>query len=470
MVWSGCEPCRRRIVFRHKFLIGSLVLALAAALASASAWFRRDRDIEVTAEIIQRRDLEAIVSASGKIQPKRSVDISANTVGRVTRVAVNEGDKVTSGQFLLQLDARTLHTAVQRSEAAVLAARSGLESARVAVETAQANLDRAHRDLKRQQDLWKDQLATREALERAENDARVRETEVKARQQEVATREQQIRQETANLESNRYELTEVTLESPIDGIVTRRNIDEGETVVVGTMNNAGTVLMTIADMSVVQAEIEVDETDIPSVVIGQPAKVSIDAIPDRTFNGHVIEIGNSPIQPTNTSGQNTNTTTQATNFKVSIMLDDAVPIGIRPGFTCAADITTAVRQRALAVPIQAVTVRELVYDAAGHIVRQPLRPRARRSAPLEPTATAQALPPGHTRKETEGVFALRAGKAEFAPIRVGIAGERYFEVLSGLHEGDQIITGPYSSVRQIADGDPVKLDQSSTVSPEFSVR
>ena len=453
-------------MFRNKFVIGGLVLALSAALVGATLWFRRTRNVQVTTEIVQRRDLEAIVSASGKIQPKRSVDISANTVGQVTRVAVNEGDKVTKGQFLLQIDARTLQTAVQRSEAAVLAARSGLESARVAIETAQANLDRARRDLKRQQDLWKDELTTREALERAENDAQVRETELKARQQDVATRQQQIMQEAANLESTRYELTKVTLESPIDGIVTRRNIDEGETAVVGTMNNAGTVLMTIADMSVVQAEIEVDETDVPNVAIGQSVKVSIDAMPDRTFAGHVTEIGNSPIQTTTTN--QTTTTTQATNFKVVIVLDDAIPVSIRPGFTCSSDITTAVRRQAVAVPIQAVTIRTLVYDATGRIVRQP-PPRSPRPATAEPTLTAQALPPGQTRKETEGVFAFRDGKAEFVPVKVGIAGERYFEVLSGLKEGDQIITGPYNSVRQIADGDSVTRDQSSVLSPQSSV-
>lgn len=444
-------------MFRHKFVIGGLIVALASALVGTNWWFRRDRSLSVTAEIVQRRDLEAIVSASGKIQPKRSVDISANTVGQVTRVAVNEGDKVRRGQFLLQIDARTLQMAVERSEAGVLAARSGLETSRVAVETAQANLDRARRDMKRQQDLWRDELTTREALERAENDLRVRETELKASQQEVTTREQQIKQETASLESNRYELTKVMLESPIDGIVTRRNIDEGETVVMGTMNNPGTVLMTIADMSVVQAEIEVDETDIPNVAIGQPANVSIDAIPDRTFKGHVTEIGNSPIQSSTTTAQTATTPGQATNFKVVIVLDDAVPIAIRPGFTSTADITTAVRQRAIAVPIQAVTVRDLVYDAAGRIVRQPPRPRARTSAPVEPTVAAQPFSPGQTRKETEGVFVFRGGKAEFVPIKVGIAGERYFEVLSGLHEGDEIITGPYNSVRQIADGDRVKL-------------
>jgi HlyD family secretion protein len=445
-------------VLRNKFVIGGIILVLSAALVGATLWFRRTRDIEVTAEVVRKQDLAAIVSASGKIQPRESVDISANTMGRVTRVAVREGDKVTRGQFLLQIDARTLQTAVQRSEAVVLAARSGLESAHVAVETAQANLDRAQRDLKRQQELWKDELTTREALERAQNDVQVRQTELKARQQDVATREQQIRQDTASLESDRYELTKVTLESPINGVVTRRNIDQGETVVVGTMNNAGTVLMTIADMSVVQAEIEVDETDIPNVAIGQTAKISIDAIPDRTFVGHVAEIGNSPIQAPTPTGQST--TSQATNFKVVIVLDEQIPGTIRPGFTCAADITTAVRHKALAVPIQAVTVRELVYDAAGHLVRQP-RPPGRRPATPEPAAIVQPLAPGQTRKETEGVFVLRAGRAAFVPINVGIAGERYFEVLSGLEEGDQIVTGPYNSVRQIADGDSVKLQRST---------
>jgi HlyD family secretion protein len=441
-------------VSAKKLLIGGLMAAVAVALVVVNLYYQRNNDVEITAETVQKRDLEAVVSASGKVQPKLSVDISANTMGQVTRVAVNEGDKVTRGQFLLQIDARTLQSAVQRSEAAVLGARSGLEAARVAVETGQANLDRAHRDLKRQQDLWKDELTTREALERAENDVKVRETELKARQQEVATRQQQINQESANLETNRYELTKVRLESPIDGLVTRRNIDEGETVVVGTMNNQGTVLMTVADMSVIQAEVEVDETDVPSVSLGQIAKITIDAVPDRTFKGHVAEIGNSPIQATGTQGT---TARQATNFKVVVVLDEPIPAGIRPGSSCTADITTAVRAKALAVPIQAVTVRELVYDEAGKIVREP-QTRRRRRPTTSGTVSAEELPQGQTRKETEGVFAFRSGKAEFVPVKVGIAGEKFFEVLSGVAQGDQVITGPYASVRQIADGDSVKLE------------
>ena len=247
----------------------------------------------------------------------------------------------------------------------------------------------------------------------------------------------------------------------MDGIVTRRNIEQGENVVVGTMNNAGTVLLTIADMSILEAEIEVDETDIPDVKLGQEARVTIDAIPDQTFRGRVTEIGNSPIQSAVSPGA-TNTA-QATNFKVVVTLEEEIP-GIRPGFTCTAEITTATRAGALTVPIQALTVRELLYDAHGTLVRDSPPPRPsrfrifRRDEP-QPAAPLPE-PPGHTRRETEGVFVMdAAGKAVFTPIKVGIAGERYFEVISGLKEQDQVITGPFASVRELSDGSDVRLQE-----------
>jgi HlyD family secretion protein len=204
-------------------------------------------------------------------------------------------------------------------------------------------------------------------------------------------------------------------------------------------------------MSVIQAEVEVDETNIPQVQIGQIAKISIDAIPDRTFKGHVSEIGNSPIQAAAGS-----TATQATNFKVAVMLDEPVP-EVRPGFTCTADITTATRKEVVSVPIPAVAVRELVYDANGQIVKEPRNDKRRRS-PVETVAAASELKPGQTRKEVEGVFVLRDGRAEFVPIKMGIAGDKFFEVVSGLKPGDQVITGPYNSVRGMADGDQVKVE------------
>jgi HlyD family secretion protein len=294
------------------------------------------------------------------------------------------------------------------------------------------------------------QLTPREMLERAENDMRLAQSNLSEREKQVRTQEVRLGQDRAQLASAQFDLSKVRIESPIAGIVTRRNIQEGETAVVGTMNNAGTVLLTVADMSVIQAEVEVDETNIPNVKLGQTAKITIDAIPDRTFKGHVTEIGNSPIQAT---GQAANTQ-QATNFKVVVVLDEDVP-GIRPGFTTTAEITTATRQNVVAVPIPAVAVRELIYDAKGGVVKKPRtenRPPAAQSA-----APPAELEPGQTRKETEGVFVIREGRAEFVPIKIGIAGDRYFEVLSGMKAGDEVITGPYNNVRTMNDGDPVRV-------------
>jgi HlyD family secretion protein len=446
-------------VSRKAWIISSIVLLVIVGAAGGGWWWRHRSDIPaVNAEAIKRRDLDAIVSASGKIQPKRSVNISAQTVGRVTQLVVEEGDRVKRGQFLMQIDPNTLKSAVQRGEASLGAARSALEMAKASVETAKASLDLAQTNLKRQQQLWADQLTTREALERAQNEVEVRRTELKAREQEVATRSQQIRQESATLDSQRYELTKVTIESPIEGIVTRRNIEEGETVVIGTMNNAGTVLLTIADMSVIEAEVEVDETNIPSVRLGQQGTVTIDALPDRTFRGHVTEIGNSPIQTTATA-QSTSSARQATNFKVVVTLDERIE-DVRPGFTCTADITTATRSKVLAVPIQAVTVREVTFDASGKIVHTPKKQKKTSGGSVEARVAAQEeLKPGETRKETEGVFLLRGNTTEFVAVKVGIAGERYFEAVSGLREGDLVITGPFDSVRQMDDGDEVKLEE-----------
>ena len=298
---------------RTKWIISAVLVLLVAGAIGAWFWIQRQQLPTVTVEAIRTRDLEALVSASGKIQPVRQINVSANTMGRVTRLAVQEGERVKEGQFLLEIDPRSLSGQIERGEASVAAARSSLEQARTAVEQARANLELAQQNLKRQQDLSKEGLTTREALERAENDLAVRTTDLTSRQQEVRTREQQVRQEEASLSTTRYNLSQVIISSPMDGIVTRRNIEQGENVVVGTMNNAGTVLLTVADMSMIQADVEVDETDIPSVALGQPAKVTIDAVPDRTFRGHVTEIGNSPIQ-TDTATQTTGA--QATNFKV----------------------------------------------------------------------------------------------------------------------------------------------------------
>ena len=450
---------------RTRWIVLWTTLIVIGTAAGAGVWLRRPDMPPVTAEALRKRNLEAVVSASGKVQPKRQVNISANTMGRVTRLAVEEGQRIRAGQFLLEIDPKSLEGQLQHGEASVAAARSSLQQARTALEQARANLELSQQNLKRQDDLWRDGLTSRELLEREQNEVAIREADLKARLQEIQTREQQIRQEQAGLATTRYSLSQVIISSPMDGIVIRRNIEEGENVMVGTMNNAGTVLLTIADLSVMEAEIEVDETDIPTVTLGLDVRVTIDAVQDRTFRGRVTEIGNSPIQPTGTQPF----TQQATNFKVVVTLDEEVP-NVRPGFTCTAEITTDVRADALAVPIQALTVREMSFDEEGDLVHEPppvppsrFREVARRvdflfrGTTVEPRVAAVE----HTRRETEGVFVLRDNRAVFVPVQTGIAGERYFEVLSGLTERDLVITGPFSSVRELPDGGRVRLTEAA---------
>jgi HlyD family secretion protein len=446
-------------VFRRKWLLVVIALVVIGGIAAAVLSRRRDEGVTVSSESIYKRDLEAIVTASGKIDPKKTVNISAQSMGRVTRLAVKEGDRVKAGQFLLQIDPIAAESAVRRDEAAVAGAVTGLEQARVSLKSAEANLELSRQTLKRQQDLWANGLTTRETLERAQAEVEVRESDLRAREQEIRTREEQVRQQQAGLTSSRHSLAQSRFESPFDGIVTRRNVEEGENVVVGTMNNAGTVLLTIADMSVIEAEVEVDETDIPLVRIGQSAKVTIDAIDGKTFTGHISEIGNSPIQATGAQpGART-----ATNFKVVVTLEGEIP-EVRPGFTCTAEITTEKRQQAVAVPIQALTVRELLYDEKGNIIREPRPPKPSRFrfgpsvTPPVSASTTTELKPGQKREETEGVFLIRENRAVFVPVKVGIAGERYFEVTSGLKDGDRVITGPFDSVRNMYDGDLVKVN------------
>jgi len=439
-------------VNRKKIIIGVLIVLLASALVGANLYFKRDTGLSVQVEKIQKRNLESIVSASGKIKAKTTVNISANTMGRVTKLAVEEGARVKAGQFLMEIDPRQLRTSVERGDAGLSAQRTAVEQAKNSLESAKLQLSLAKDTAKRQQDLWKEQLTTKQDLDRAVNDVALRERDVEARQSTITSETTRIRQTQADLENARYQLSQVTIDSPIDGIITRRNIELGENVMVGTMNNAGTVLLIVSDMSVIEAELEVDETDIPNVKIGQVVKVTIDAIPDKNFAAKVTEVGNSPIQ---TAGS---ASSQAINFKVVVTIDGQIA-EVRPGFTCTADITTATRKDAVSLPIQATTVRELVYDEKGNIVKPPAPdPKTGRPATAAVLAAAAELKPGQTRKETEGVFIAKDLKVQFIPIKTGIAGEKYFEVLSGLKEGDEVITGPFSAVRELKDGVAVKID------------
>ena len=430
---------------KKKVLIGAGVVVVLGAVAFANFKFKRTEGTTVNTEAVQKRKLEAIVSASGKIQPKRFVNISADTSGRVTELAVNEGDRVTKGQFLLQIDPRNLRTRVTSGEASLGAAQSSAEQLKLALASSRTQLKLAQDNYKRQQELWKGGLTTREQFERAESELRVREQDLAAQEQNVRTQQMRMDQEAATLENatSRHRFAVLN------------NGEQGETAVVGTMNNAGTVLLQVADMSVIEAEVEVDETDIPNVKIGQMGKITVDAVTGKTFMARVTEIGNSPIQTTAQQAS------QATNFKVTLQVEGEIP-DVRPGFTCTAEITTATRDNVLAVPIQATTVREMVLDEKGNIVREQTAPGA---PPRRPGGVQAAeLKPGQERKEVEGVFVVRDNKAQFEMVKTGIAGEKYFEVLSGLKDGDSVVVGPFSSVRTLGDGTLVKVEQAPRAS------
>jgi HlyD family secretion protein len=441
------------MTLRKKLLIGGGVLLVIAAVVYANFRFNRTPGKPINVETLKTRDLEATVSASGKIQAKRTVNIGADTIGRITKLAVEEGDRVKQGQFLMQVDPRNQEAVASRGRASLAEAQSSLEQQRSAIVSAREALSLARENLRRQKDLWAQQLTTREALDQADNTVKLRESDLRNQEQALTTQEHRITQARAGVKSAEIDLSKVRIESPLDGIVVRRNVEEGEMVVVGTMNTVGSQLLVVADMSVIDAEVEVDETDIPSVKLGQTAKITIDALPGKTFTGKVTEIGNSPIQDTTTA----TSSQQATNFKVKVTVDGQIP-EVRPGFTCSAEITTAKRQKVLTVPIQAMAVRELTFDKDGTTIIRPPKEKKPKPGTSIGTASAEELPPGQTKKETEGVFVFSGGNATFIPVKTGIAGDKYFEVLSGLKAGDQVVTGPFNSVRDLQDGDQVKID------------
>ena len=430
----------------RKLLVSVLVIATGAALIFVNLNYQRSDAPEVTVEPIARRTLLQIVSASGTIQPKLSVDISSSVAGRVTRLEVEEGERVTAGQFLLEIDPESVRSALTRSEASLRAAQSAQEGAEVGVQTAAVSLDLARETLERQGELWEQRLISREAYDQAIREVELQQHALEAREVEVRTAVQRVRQERALLDSAKYDVTQVTMVSPIDGVVSRRNVETGESVLVGTMSNPDTLLMTIADLSILDAEVNVNEIDVPAVRPGQPARVTIDAFPDYTYDGRVTEVGISALQA---GGQ------QGTAYRVVVTLDEETP-GVRAGFACTVDITTASRADAIAVPIQATTIREIETDDAGEVVRAVRLTEDQ----LDSLNTAGS---GIDTTRSLGVFVVRQDRAEFVPIETGVSGQRFVEVLVGLNEGDMVITGPFNVARNLGDGDLVQASERSTV-------
>lgn len=366
----------------------------------------------VTVQKAERTDLRSLVTATGKTEAQRKVDLSANVMGQIVNLAVREGDAVKKGDFLLQIDLTQRRATAVGAEESLKALFFDRDAARAQAEEAKKSFERAERS-------FKDQIIPQAEVDRARAAFEGADANWKAVERRIA-------QSRANLAGAQDELSKTKMLSPIDGVITALPVEEGEVAVIGTMNNPGTKLMTISDMGTVEAVMEVDETDIPSVKVGQTAEVRIDAFGERKFEGVVTEVGSSPIA--SASGA----TDAAVNFEVRIQLKD-LPATMRPGFSCSADILTGTAAGVLAVPIQSLVVRE--KEAEGE------------------------AKPG----EEEGVYILKAdGKkktAVFAAVTAGMTGETQVEIQSGIADGDEVITGPFKSLREIKDGDRVRLEE-----------
>lgn len=399
-----------------KIIIGIVVVAVLGSAAGLSVARSRRQGIEVRTEVIERREVVEIVTASGNIRARRTVDISSDVSARVAELLVDEGDDVVRGQTLLRLEPDQYQSSVSRSEASLAQAEAQRAQQ-------QANLMRARRDLDRLLALrQRDSLL----VSRQQIDDATTTLEVSAAT--LTSAEHGVSQARASLDEAREQLSKTIFTAPMDGKITRLNVEEGETVIIGTMNNPGSLVLTIADLSVIEAVVQVDETDVSAITLGDSAVIRIDAFADREFVGRVTEIGNSAITPPSSqaAGQQA-----AIDFEVVLTLD-ATDAPLRPDLSATADIVVESRKDVLTVPIIAMTVREdstwVSEDDGGD-----------RDTP----------------REIEGVFLSRGGLATFTPVTIGIAGQEYFEVLSGLAEGDTVVAGPYQRIRQLVEGDAI---------------
>lgn len=416
---------------RGKILGGSIVGIAIIALAGVGIASRRESGVEVRTEAVQRRDLVSVVTASGIIQPKRKVDISADVSGRVVLLSVVEGQTVQRGDLLLRIDPTAFEAAVRRSEAMVAQARAQEAQAR-------ANLLQATSAAQRAEQLAAgDRLISDQDLEQARTQQRVSEAQFEAARYGVS-------QATASLNEAQEALRKTTIVAPMTGRVTRLNIEEGETAVVGTMNNPGSLLLTVADLGEMEAAVKVDETDVPHISHGDSASVKIDAFPNQTFTGRVTQIANSAIQGQGTAAAGQQN--QSVDFEVVITLDNP-PAELRPDLSATAEIITETRNNAISVPIIAVTVR----DPDGKKFQAV---EAEQGAPAGPAAG-----PAAREAEVEGVFVLSDGAAAWVPVTLGIAGDQYFEVVEGLKGGEIVIAGPYSAVRDLEAGSSVRTPE-----------
>ncbi|MEX2180356.1 MAG: efflux RND transporter periplasmic adaptor subunit [Gemmatimonadaceae bacterium] len=401
-------------------VIGAVVLLVVVVGAKKSS----NKATDVRIEAVEKRDLVSSVTASGQVQPQMKVDLSADISGKITRLAVEEGQMVSKGQFLLQIDPDQAEAAVSRAVASMAAARAQAAQAR-------ANLLQSERSYARTLAMQEAnaQLVSAEQLEQLK-------TSVDVNQALVEASGHSVDQSAAALRDARSALGKTTIFAPMAGRVTRLNVESGETAIMGTLNRDAATLLTISDMSVLETKVRVDETDVARIKVGDSAHVQIDAFPDTTFVGRVTRISNSAIR--SASAQSAD---QAVDYEVTIQLVNA-PEHTRPDFSATAKVITDMRTTVLSIPIIALTVRENEELSRGDTAIGLGRPR--------PTTEVG-------RKDVEGVFVVgEDNKVTFRPVKVGIAGEKHFEVLTGLQEGDKIVAGTYQAIRGLKDGTLVK--------------
>src|SRR5271163_3699747 len=447
-----------------KVLIGVGAALLLVIIVSVTVYQSRKNLVTVQTGKVQKQNLASVVSASGEIKPKTYVNIGANAFGKIIKLHVKEGDRVTKGQLLAQLENVQSNADVNATRASVQSAQTDADAADAAVNTSLADLNRAKSDANhakldwdRAQGLYSAALIAKQdydvkkaAWESAEAGLAQAEARVAQAKAQTDSADQHITQNRANLTRVADVLQKTTYEAPFDGVITNLPVREGETVVIGIQNSPGSTLMTLADMSVITSEVKVDETDIVNVRLGQPADVTIDAIPHKVFHGVVSEIGDNAIVRSTgvATSQASSTSEEAKDFKVVVTLTDP-PQDLRPGLSSTAKITTATRSNVLSIPIQALTVR-----TQADLVPKDVGKNSVQAASAPADASKQ-------KEEIQGVFVIRNKKAEFVPVDTGISGTTDIEVVKGLQDGDEVITGSYKVLRTLKPGTSVKIDNSA---------
>jgi len=404
---------------KWKIVIGLVVAGVILVILQGSIAGKDKNLPKVTTAKVDKVDLVAKVTANGKIQAHTKVDLSALVMGQIVNLAVKEGDQVKRGQLLLQIDKAQLAAGVAGREASMSAMRNDLQAARATAAQAKADYERAKQN-------YNAKILAEADYQKAKSTWDTAEANVQATQE-------RLNMSGADLAASRDSLSKTTVLAPIAGVVTALPVKEGEVTVIGTMNNAGTQLLTISDMSEVEAVMMVDETSVPSVKIGQTAGLSVDAYPGRTFKGTVTEVGSSPIQKNDPDLLSLTANSEAINFKVRIKMTDPPPT-IRPGFSVTAEIETGRKDGTTAIPIQSLVVRDV----------------PRKKDDKKPVTGRPAT--------EEGVYLVKKGKLDFAKVETGIAGELMVEVKNGVKPGDEIVTGPFKTLRQVKEGDRVNIE------------